>query len=399
MITSGCRVRAIDSKGELIEFAVSVADPAIVGEELKQRRAQLLSIKKELSLPRVSTLGRSAHGQTELLVRELSSLLKAGLTIPEAVTLLRDKEAEPKLKQVLGRLLRRLQEGDRLSVALAKEGEHFPSLLVAMTRASEDAASLSAGLDRYLRYSTLSQVLRRKAIAALIYPALLIAVAFAVTVFLAMFVVPRFAAVFEDGTQPVPPITALLLSVSQLLSQHSQALSIVAALALSLLTIGWRRGLVRMPARWIESAPLIGARLHVARVSRMLMALSALLEAGVPLIQALDLAKQVLPAGWHGRLDDALSSVQQGFLLSDSLSRASASTLVADRLLRVGERSGDLAGMAAQAARHHEEELDRFIDRFMRIAEPLLMALIGLVIGAVVIALYLPLFDMAQWIR
>jgi general secretion pathway protein F len=399
MIASSCRVRAIDSNGELIEFALSVADPAVVGEELKQRRARLLSMKREFALPRFSALGRRASVETELFGRELSSLLKAGLTIPESISLLQDKEADPGFKQVLARLLRRLQEGDRLSVALAKEGDRFPSLLVAMTRASEDAASLSAGLDRYLRYSTLSQTLRRKAVVAMIYPALLVAVAFAVTIFLAVFVVPRFAVVFEDGAQPVPAVTALLLSASRVLTRYGLELGLAAAAAVVLTIVGWQKGAIRLPTRWIESAPIVGARLHVARVSRMLMALAALLEAGVPLTQALDLAKQVLPASWNGRIDATRASVEQGFLLSDSLSRANASTLVADRLLRVGERSGDLAGMAAQAARHHEEELERFIDRFMRVAEPLLMALIGLVIGAVVIALYLPLFDMAQWIR
>lgn len=399
MIASGCRVRAIGSDGELIEFALSVHDPAVVSEELRQRRARLLSMKREFARPRLSTLGRGAHTEIELIVRELSSLLKAGLTIPESVALLHDKETDPVLKQVLGRLLRRLQEGDRLSAALAKEGDRFPSLLVAMTRASEDAASLGAGLHRYLRYSMLSQTLRRKVVAAVIYPALLIAVAVAVTIFLAVFVVPRFAAVFEDGAKSVPAVTALLLAASRFLSRYGVDLALAAVVAVAFLIAGWQRGVVRLPTRWIESAPVVGPRLHIARVSRMLMAMSALLEAGVPLTQALELAKQVLPFSWRGRVDAARASVEQGFLLSDSLSRANASTLVADRLLRVGERSGDLAGMAAQAARHHEEELERFIDRFMRVAEPLLMALIGLVIGAVVIALYLPLFDMAQWIR
>ena len=176
---------------------------------------RLLSMKRELALPRFSTLGRGAHTEIELIVRELSSLLKAGLTIPESVALLHDKGSHPYSSKCLDGYSVGLQEGDPLSAALAKEGDRFPSLLVAMTRASEDAASLGAGLHRYLRYSMLSQTLRRKVVAAVIYPALLIAVAVAVTIFLAVFVVPRFAAVFEDGTKSVPAVTALLLAASR----------------------------------------------------------------------------------------------------------------------------------------------------------------------------------------
>ena len=300
---------------------------------------------------------------------------------------------------MLQRLVRYLDEGDKLSRAFEREAPVFPPLLVAMTRASESTARLSAGFERYLHYDRTSRALRRKVSSALIYPALLLAVATAVTVFLATFVVPRFALLFEEGSREIPAVTAALLSFSALLSKHGLLLAAaLCALAVALVYL-WRAGGAQLIARSADSLPLIGKRIHTARVSRLLMAVSALLDAGVPLMQALDLAKTVLPRSLESRIQIARHALEQGFPLSQALDRAGLSTLVAERLLRVGERSGDLAGLAAQAARHHEEETERFLERFMRIAEPTLMAVIGLVIGAVVIALYMPLFDLAQWIR
>jgi general secretion pathway protein F len=396
---AACHVRAIDSKGELLEFALPTDDPALILEELARRRANLISLRRSLHLPALSGLWRRSTMQIDLTVREMSSLLRAGLSIPESVSVLLEKETNAGHKSLLGRVLKRLEEGDRLSGAFAKEGKRFPPLLIAMTRASEDAASIATGFDRFLRYSALSQTLRRKIASALIYPVLLIGVALAVSVFLALFVVPRFASVFEEGTQAIPASTAALLQASRLLSAYGleAAFALAALTALSWLAI--HKGVVRPLGHLIERAPIIGAKVQVTRVSRFLMALSALLEAGVPLHRAIDLSKGVMPASWDGRLDAVRASVEAGFPLSDSLAKVGASTVVADRLLRVGERSGDLAGLAGQAARHHEEELERFLDRFMRLAEPLLMVVIGVIIGAVVIALYLPLFDLAQWIR
>jgi general secretion pathway protein F len=393
------RVRALDNLGDLHEVALIVSQPAQVAEELARRGLRPLTVKRRqpfMFLP--DLLGRGGF-EVDLFVHELSSLLKAGLSVAEAVALLAEKETSASQAQVLTRLVRHLREGDKLSRAFEREGSTFPPLLVAMTRASENTARLSAGFERYLHYDRTSRALKRKVTSAMIYPALLIAVAAAVTVFLATFVVPRFALLFEEGAREVPAVTAALLSLSTLLSQHGFALAaVLCALGISLI-YAWRVGGAALIARSSDKLPIVGKRIHTARISRLLMAIAALLDAGVPLTQALDLAKSVLPRSLEHRISDARISLEQGFPLSQALLKVGLSTLVSERLLRVGERSGDLAGLAAQAARHHEEETERFLERFMRIAEPVLMAAIGLVIGAVVIALYMPLFDLAQWIR
>lgn len=375
-----------------------VSQPTQVAEELARRGLRPLTVTRRHILSASSVLGRSGFA-VDLFVHELSSLLTAGLSVHEAMALLSEKETVPSQAQVLQRLVRYLQEGDKLSRAFERESPLFPPLLVAMTRASESTARLSAGFERYLHYDRTSRALSRKISSALIYPALLIAVAGAVTVFLATFVVPRFAMLFEEGSREIPAVTSALLSFSTLLSQHGVVLAVgLCAMGLGL-AYAWRVAGARFIARAAHALPVVGKRIHTARVSRLLMAISALLDAGVPLTQALDLAKTVLPVSLEDRVVIARNSLEQGFPLSQALVNAGLSTLIAERLLRVGERSGDLAGLAAQAARHHEEETERFLERFMRIAEPSLMAAIGLVIGAVVIALYMPLFDLAQWIR
>ena len=286
-------VRGFDRQGQLQEVALVVSHSAQVSEELARRGLRPLTIKRQHKLWSASNLFGGGGFEVDLFVHELSSLLTAGMSVPEAMTLLAEKQAIGPQAQVLQRLVRYLDEGDKLSRAFEREAPVFPPLLIAMTRASESTARLSAGFERYLHYDRTSRALRRKVSSALIYPALLLAVATAVTVFLATFVVPRFALLFEEGSREIPAVTGALLSFSALLSKHGLLLAAALfALAVALIYL-WRAGGAQFVARSADSLPLIGKRIHTARVSRLLMAVSALLDAGVPLMQALDLAKTV----------------------------------------------------------------------------------------------------------
>jgi general secretion pathway protein F len=392
------QIRAIDNAGSLHELSLAVARPTQLSEELARRGLRPLTIKGGGAW-RISRFLSGESFDVQLFVHELTSLLKAGLSVPEAVDLLAEKAGSTPQGQVLIRLSGYLHQGDRLSRALERESPLFPPLLIAMTQASESAAGLNAGFERYLRYDNAARQMRRKVTGALIYPALLLSVAAAVTLFLVTFVVPRFAQLLDEGTREIPTITAGLLYISTALREHWIGCVLASSALIVSAIYSWRRRGAAWIGKRVEAIPIVGARVHAARVSRLLMALAALLDAGIPLREALELARSVLPSASVDRIQIVRSSLEQGLPLSHALHGAGLSTLVSERLLRVGERSGDLAGLCAQAARHHEEEIERFLERFMRVAEPVLMAAIGLVIGAVVIALYMPLFDLAQWVQ
>jgi len=297
---------------------------------------------------------------------------------------------------VIGRLAQQLREGQRLSGALRQQPAIFPPLFVGVIQAAESTSDLPRALARYLEYETRVQGVRHKVVSAAIYPAILLVVGSAVSLFLLGYVVPRFASVYQGSGRELPWASQLLMGWGELAGRHAFPLAIATALGVA--AFGWwlRRSVAQGGwLRLLRVLPAARAKLEVLALSRLYLTLGMLLDGGIPLHHALKLCGAVMDSQSVEALDQVRRRIEAGEPLSASLELEGLSTPVALRLLRVGEQSGQLGAMLGRTALFYDEEITRWVERFSRAFEPVLMAAIGIVIGLIVILLYMPVFELA----
>jgi general secretion pathway protein F len=332
-----------------------------------------------------------------LFSQELSVLLQAGIPLLEALQTLREKDSGA---QSLDDVLGALRSGQPLSSALALAPADFDELFIAVVSASERTGQLGTTLRDHAAYLAWGDALRARLIAAGIYPLMLLGVGGAVIMFLLLFVLPRFAGIFEGMGRSLPGASQALMDLG--VAAHAQpVLSLVVALAIpSLALIAWRTRLVReQVARALWASPFLGPRLRILSLARLYRCLSLLLSAGVPVIGALRLADGVLAAPLRQALRAATADVAGGLRLSQTLQSRGLATPVALRMLRVGESSGEVAAMFERAAAFHDEEIERFSDVVTRTINPVLMLIMGVVIGGIVVLMYLPIFTLMEQVQ
>lgn len=360
-----------------------------------ERRLDVLSVRGAETQWR-----RHQRFDLSLFAQELAELLDAGLSVVEAVDTLAHQQGHTDVAEVYRELVRSLRQGLSFSAALERMPQRFPALFVGLMRAAERTSDLHGALQRYLEYSGRLDALRNKIVSALIYPSILLVVGGGVVVFLLSFVVPRFATVYRGGGRELPLLSALLLEWGAFASRHAQllvigGLSLLAVLVLAALRAHRQGTLERVAALF----PGVEQRVHLFRLSRLYLTVGTLLNGGMPLVQALDLAQGVVGGKHHAQLTATIEDLRRGGAIGDSLERHQLTTAVSLRLLRAGEGTGRIGDLFIRAARYHDNELGRWVDRFSRMFEPILMAGVGIVIGGIVILLYMPIFDLAGSFR
>jgi general secretion pathway protein F len=331
-----------------------------------------------------------------LFSQELLALLNAGLGIVESLEALLEKEAAPGTRAVLERLLGGLREGKRFSSVLAEQPGLFPPLYIGIVRAAEGTSDLPRALARFIDYQQRIDVVRAKLVSAAIYPSILLLVGGGVSLFLISYVVPRFAEVYQGAGRNLPWMSQVMLSWGEFASAHSAALGIGIAAALGSAFFGIRHllrsgGIARLLAR----VPAIGERVRIYELSRLYLTLGMLSEGGITIINAIETVQAMVSPGVRSNLAAARAAIEAGQPLSDAFEANALTTPISLRMLRVGERTGDMGPMLTQSAAFYDGEISRWIDRFTKTFEPLLMAGIGLIVGAIVVLLYMPIFDLA----
>jgi general secretion pathway protein F len=339
---------------------------------------------------------RAGHFDLLLFSQELLALLEAGLSIIEALDTLADRERSSETRGVLAQLATRLREGKRFSGALEFLPEAFSGLFVGIVRSAEQTGDLPEALARYIDYRTRLDALRSKVVSAAIYPSLLLIVGAAVTLFLGGYVVPRFATVYSGSGRELPWASQMLMDWGSFAGRHLGLLVFGLVVLLSTLTVAVRT-LLRGGgwAKVLSMIPAFSEKLHVYEASRLYLTLGMLLDSGLPITHALVLAEDALPPHQQKRMRAATGHIRQGVRLSEAFEREGLTTPVGLRMMRLGEESGRLGEMMSRAARFHDEENTRWIERFSRVVEPALMVVIGLVVGTIVVLLYMPVFDLA----
>ena len=384
-------LKAIGPDGAVEQVDFQAPDEAAAVQSFEGRGYTVLSVR-----PRKGLLWEAQGARFPLVMfsQELRSLLAAGMPLVAAIETLAQKERNDGWRSVLERAAAALRQGRPLSAALEQFPEAFGALYIATVRAAERTSDLVPALDRYVAYATQLEAVRKRVVNASIYPLLLIAVGGMVALFLLLYVVPRFGRIYGERGADLPLFSRWLLAWGQAVDQHGWlVLGVIALLVLSGVVVF--RTAKNQVADALWRLPAIGERLKVYQLARFYRTLGMLCRGGMPLVAALDTGADLLHPLLRARLAAASRAIAEGQRLSQSMEANGLTTPVAARMLAVGEQGGNIGEMLESIAAFHDEEMARWVDWFTRLFEPILMALIGLVIGAIVILMYMPIFELA----
>jgi general secretion pathway protein F len=391
-------VKVLRSGAGVSVLAVSALNSLDAVNQAKSQGYAVLSVKSA-----GATLARFGPRKVFPLVlfsQELLYLLEAGLSLIEALEALAEKERHVEAKKIFDSVIKRLYEGQTFSASLQEFPEIFPPLYIATLRASEKTGGLGEALTRFVSYQSQLDFVKKKIVSASIYPIVLLAVGGLVMVFLMGYVVPKFSAVYEGSRTTLPWMSQLLLDWGVLLERHGKTLFLSIALLLGGAGYALSRASVRealLGKLW--HIPTVGERMHVYQLARFYRTLAMLLKGGIPVVTALDMVYGLLQPALRGRLKLASNDIREGKTISQAMEAHELTTPVALRMLRVGERTGNMGEMMERIATFYDEEMARWVEWFTKMFEPLLMALIGAVIGVIVILMYMPIFDLAGSIQ
>ncbi|MGB0129177.1 MAG: type II secretion system F family protein, partial [Rhodocyclaceae bacterium] len=303
-------------------------------------------------------------------------------------------------RRLLQDITRQLYEGKSFSQALVQFPSVFPELYVALIQSSEKTGELADALARFVAYRNQVEGVKKKIVSASIYPAVLLIVGGGVLLFLLGYVVPRFSQVYEDMGTNLPWLSQVLLVWGKFIQANQFTMLGVLAATLVGVALGMRTQLFRvLLGRVIESIPTVKSRLFLYQLSRFYRSLGMLLRGGIPILTGMAMVRGLLGTAIRTKLDAVSAQVREGLSLSAAMEANQLTTSVAMRMLRAGEKSGNLGEMLERTADFYDEELARWVDWFVKLFEPILMAVIGVVIGVVVVLMYIPIFELASSIQ
>ncbi len=387
------RVRAFDRQGGMQSLQRVARDVEQLRTQLEAEGRTLVSAEAQ-DEPQA---GRGGRFPLLVFCQQLLSLLEAGLQLVEAIDTLAEKERDPRQHQVLSQLKSDLRAGLSFSQALQPYPQTFPPLFQAAIEASEQTGGVPEALKRFVAYESQFQALRSRLIGALIYPALLLGLGGLVIAFLLGYVVPRFSVVFVERLQDMPYLSGLVIRLGMAVAEHPVRALLLCAAALAALALSVLHPAARA---WVLGfawrLPWLGPRMRDFELVRIYRSLGMLLRGGIPAVRSLHMIAALAPQRSRRGIGRAITAVNEGLPISVALQREGFTTVVSDRLLAVGERSGQMGEMLERAADFLDDELERSVDRAVRLMEPLMMVVIGILIGGIVMLMYLPIFELAD---
>ncbi len=387
------RVKALDREQAVLAQMVDAIDESDARRQLGLMGLRVISLTpvREKRL-----FGKQAKIPLVIFSQELVSLLDAGLSLVESVEALTEKEESAAVRRPLEQILSRLYEGQTLGAALAEHPTTFPYLFVATVRASERTGSLREALTRFITYQQQIDSLRKTIVNASIYPCVLLGAGILVTLFLMGYVVPRFSSIYEQLGSDLPLASKLLLQWGQMLEAHTLAvLGVGGAIAGVIVYVLSRRATRAALGNWIAKLPAIGRQLRLYQLARLYRTVGMLLRSGMPAVTAMTMSSGLLNEALRPAFAKATQSVREGQSIAQSMEQQNLTTPVAARMLRVGERSGNMGEMTERIAAFYDEEIGRWVSIVTRLIEPLFMTIIGLLIGVIVVLMYFPIFQLA----
>jgi type IV pilus assembly protein PilC len=394
------RCRLGTMSGEIIEGTYVAQSEAALRRELEDKGLHVLSLKPRLGSLSLPVGGKRKITRHEFLVfnQELATLLKAGMPLVQSLDILRARMTNPVLKSVLDDVWEKVRGGTALSDAFAHHGDLFPPVYTASLMAGERSGNLDSVLRRFVAYSKTVDTVRTKTISAMIYPVILIVLAFFLVGIIIVKVVPTFADFYTSFDASLPVTTQIIVAVSDFVRAQLW-LILIAVVGGAIAFTTW----LKQPGRGAEfdrlllKLPVIGPSFHKFSTSQMARTLATLLGGGIPLVNSLEITAHASGNRHMGKeLEVVVARVREGQSFAGTLLERKVVPDVAIKMIEVGESTGALTEMLNSLADFYDEEIDTEVARFVTIIEPAMLVFMGVVIAGIVLALYLPLFQLTS---
>jgi type IV pilus assembly protein PilC len=396
------RCRLASPNGEIVEGVYIAENESRLRHELEEKGLFVLSLQPKNAIAGVSFQlpQRKGIATREFLVfnQELATLLKAGMPLVQSLDLLKRRVTAPAFRRVLDDVHEKVRSGTALSDAFDAHRELFPSVYVASLLAGERSGNLDAMLRRYVEYTKIIATVKRKTVSALVYPAILVSLALILVTIIVLKVVPAFADFYGSFGAQLPMVTRIIVAVSDFLrSQFLLVLSVL--IGVIILSVVW----VRRPgqkARFdhlLLGLPMLGNVAKKFSTSQMARTLATLLGGGLPLVNSLDIAAKSIGNQYMAKQLIVVSGrVREGESFAAALEARHVFPEVAVKMAEVGESTGALQDMLNTVADFYDEEISTTMDRFVTLVEPILLVVMGIVIAGLLLALYMPLFQLSS---
>ena len=377
-------------------------------DELRQRFSErgllIYSVKPRQALGRLGLDGTRSSGRLNLeqfliFNQQFITLTRAGLPILKSLELLVGNVKNRRLKEHLEAIHSDVRAGRPLSEAFQARGA-FPPIYTTSLMAGEKSGSLAEVIERYVMYQKVALSVRKKIIVSLIYPALLVSLVFALIIFLVTYVVPEFASLYESMDAELPLMTQVLVAFAVSVSENLHFIALAAVGLGAALTWWSRSDIVRNAVDRIRiKSPLYGQIWIKYQVSQLCRLLGTLLQGGIPLLQALDTTGKSLGSRMlRESIAQARQMVKEGQPLSKGLSAAGIFPSLSIEMVNVGESTGSLPAMLNSVAEFFDEDVNTMMTAALSLIEPVIMIFMGIFVAFVLIALYLPIFTLAETI-
>jgi type IV pilus assembly protein PilC len=404
MPTFAYKAKGVD--GNVVEGTLDADEQRTAVARLRDQRLTILEIGEKTASPldALQALfkgkGKVTNRDLVLFSRQLSTLVSAGVPIVQSLAILEAQAENPAFKEVLNAVRGDIESGLSISDALRKHPDAFPELYTSMIKAGELGGILDTILERLTAYLEANEALKAKVKSAMMYPIIVLSICFVITIFLLTFVIPRFATIFQSFGAELPLLTQTLLDISTFVKQPINFLCIMASPV-----VGWKlfQRAQKTPAgaKFIDAKlltlPLFGIILKKVAVARFTRTLGTLIKSGVPILQALETVAST--AGNVIIAEAVLSArenIREGGHLSDPLKKSGVFPNMVTAMISVGEETGALDAMLAKIADFYDQEVDTAVKGLTSLIEPIVIVIMGAIVGTIVAAMFLPMFGMGE---
>jgi type IV pilus assembly protein PilC len=384
-----------DRKGQKVKGRTVAQNEQAVRGELRRQGIAATRIKKQSTATKSG--GKVTQGDIAIFSRQLATMLGAGIPLVQAFEIIGAGHDKPSMQKLLLDIKADIEGGTSLHEALGKHPLYFDDLYVNLTEAGEQAGALESLLDKIATYKEKTEAIKKKVKKALFYPTAVLVVALIVTTILLIFVIPQFESLFKGFGADLPAFTQFVVNMSRFVQKEGIFILMVLGGAGYTFSYFYKRS--RKMREFLDRAmlkfPIIGPILNKAAIARFARTLSTMFSAGVPLVEALNSV-----AGATGNIvyENATMKIRDEVSTGQRLQRAMENTglfpNMVVQMIAVGEESGSLDTMSGKVASFYEEDVDAAVDSMSSLLEPLIMAILGVLVGGLVIAMYLPIFKL-----
>lgn len=387
-----------DKRGKVIKGEAQGKSAALVRADLRRQGLSEVNVNKKAK-PLSGGAGKAVKSRDiAFFSRQIATMMKSGVPLVQSLDILAKGQKNPRFTKLIDSIRLDVEGGSTLHESLAKFPLHFDELYISLVAAGENAGVLDTILETIADYQERMESIKAKVKKALFYPAIILAIAFLITAMLLIYVIPQFQDAFQSFGADLPAFTLMVIGMSEWMQAHGFWLFLVLVASITGLIMAKKRS--RAVAHAIDrislKIPIVGPILHKSSVARFARTLAITFRAGVPLVEALDSV-----AGATGNIvySDATKRVQSDVAVGHSLHLALAQTSLFPHMVvqmaSIGEEAGALDEMMVKVAEYYEEEVNNAVDTLSTALEPLIMVIIGGIVGTIVVAMYLPIFKLA----